>query len=132
MISIYNLNNELNKLLESQTYLSEEELNLKQKLEEYIRKFFLIHDEFARKKSQLESVVFDHDEHREELKNKIDDIALALIDKIKKYEESFTKENLSSFDENQSLEHELHKIGVVILLFQFRQSRNCSKSKKRL
>jgi hypothetical protein len=114
-------NEALNILIESQSHLSDEEISRKQKLEESIQKFFEYYDEFNQKKTQLESDVFDHfhemlfqiDEHREELKKKIDDIALAMIDKIKKHEEIYLKElkkHFSSFDETQSLEHELNQI----------------------
>ncbi len=56
---------------------------------------------------------FQIDEHREELKRSIDDIALAMIDKIKKHEEIYLKElkdSFSSFDDGYSLEHELNQI----------------------
>jgi hypothetical protein len=60
--------------------------------------------------------VFDHfqeirfqvDEHRERLKEKIDEIALAMIDKIKKCEETLSKnlkEKFSSFDETKYIEN---------------------------
>ena len=68
--------------------------------------------------------VFDHyqelrfqiDQHREELKEKsdeIDEIALAMIDQTKKYEALYlrnVKEGFSSFDDCKSLEHELNQI----------------------
>ena len=114
-------NEDLKKLIEDQTHLSEGEINLKQELEVSVRKFFLLYDEFAQNKNKIESDVFDHfqemrfqvDEQREELKNKIDEIALELIDKIKKCEESLSKnlkENFSSFDETKSFEDELNQI----------------------
>ncbi len=52
------------------------------------------------------------DEHREELKKRIDDIALAMIDEIKKSEAIYFKElkdRFSSFDQSQSLENELNE-----------------------
>jgi hypothetical protein len=114
-------NEDLKKLIEDQTHLSEDEINLKQKLEVSVRKFYLLYDEFAQNKNKIESDVFDHfqemrfqvDEQREELKNKIDEIALAMIDQIKKCEESLSKnlkENFSSFDETKSLENEFNQI----------------------
>jgi hypothetical protein len=74
----------LTKLIESQSYLSENETTLKQELEVSLRKFFEFHDKFVQMKTQLESDVFEHfqeirfqiDEQREKLKEKIDDIAL--------------------------------------------------------
>jgi len=106
----------LKSLIESHSYLSEEEISRKQDLEASIRKFFEYYDEFQQNRIQLDSDVFDHfqelrfqvDEHREELKKRIDDIALEMIDKIKKYEEKYLrdlKENYSSFDGMQSLEY---------------------------
>jgi hypothetical protein len=117
-------NEDLKKLLESLSYLSGEEMSLKKELEASIRKFFEFYDEFNQNKSKLESDVFDHfhemrfqvDEHRERIKEKIDEIALEMIDKIKKHEESFSKslkENFSSFDETRSLESELNQIEAI-------------------
>jgi hypothetical protein len=121
-------NEGLKKLVESQCYLSEEELGLKKELEESIKKYFELYEEFAQNKSILETVVYNHfqemrfeiDEHREQLKEKsaeIDDIALAMIDQTKKYEEMFLKNlnerfqvNFSSFEKNKPLEDELNEI----------------------
>jgi hypothetical protein len=74
-------NDELKKLLESHSYLSDEEISLKHELEESIRIFFEFYDEYEQKKTKLESDVFDHyqemrfqiDEHRERIKERIDD-----------------------------------------------------------
>jgi hypothetical protein len=87
------------KLLESHSYLSSEEIELKRELhsEECIQKFFEFYDEFSQKRTKLDLDVFDHyqelrfqiDQHREELKEKSDEIgeiALAMIDQTKKYE----------------------------------------------
>jgi hypothetical protein len=114
-------NQTLKKLIEDQTHLSEGEINLKQKLEDSIRKFFEFYEEFVHNKNKIESDVFDHfqevrfqvDEQREELKKKIDDIALEMINEIEKCEESLTKnlkEKFSSFDDCESLENELNQI----------------------
>jgi predicted methyltransferase len=56
---------------------------------------------------------FQVDEQREELKKRIDDIALAMIDEIKKKEAIYfkeLKERISSLDESKSLEKELKQI----------------------
>jgi hypothetical protein len=114
-------NEALNKLIESHSYLSDEEKSVKQKLKESIRQFFILYDEFVQKKTQLESDIFDHfqelrflvDEHREELNNKFDEIALAKIDKLKKYEEKYLrdlKERFTLFDHSQSFESELNEL----------------------
>ena len=71
----FKTNKTLKKLIESQSYLSEKEINLKRDLEVSVRRF-------VQNKSKLESDVFDHyqelrfqiDEHRERLKQKIDEI----------------------------------------------------------
>jgi hypothetical protein len=114
-------NNELKNLIESHSYLSEDEISLKQKFGESIRKFCEFYDEIVLNKNKIESDVFDHfqeirfqvDEHREELKKRIDDIALAMIDETNKFQEKYLKElkeSFSSFDDSQSLENQLHEI----------------------
>jgi hypothetical protein len=108
-------------LIETQSYLSDEETSLKRDLDESLRKFFDYYDEFAKNKTQLESDVFEHfqeirfqiDEHRERLKVKIDDIALAMTEKIKKHEEAYLKElkkSFSSFDDSQYLQIKLNEL----------------------
>ena len=87
-------NESLKKLLESHSYLSGEEKRLKQNLEESIKKFFEFYDEFQQNRTKLDMDVFEHfqemrfqiDEHRERIKERIDHIALAMIDQTKKYE----------------------------------------------
>ncbi len=114
-------NNELNKLLESHSYLSEDEMSLKQKLEDSIRKFFEFYEQFDQNKTQLESNIFDHfqvmrfkiDEQREELKKRVDEIALAMIDQTKKSENVYLKElkeRFSSIDHLQSIENKMNQI----------------------
>jgi hypothetical protein len=117
-------NTELMKLLESHSYLSSEEIELKRELEDSIRKFFEFYYEFLQKRTKLDLDVFDHyqelrfqiDQHREELKEKsdaIDEIALAMIDQTKKYEALYLskiKVGFSLFDDCKSLEHELNQI----------------------
>jgi hypothetical protein len=107
--------------IKSKSYLSDDEISLKQDLEASIQKFFEFCNKFQQNKSKLESDVFDHfqmlrfqiDEHREELKKRIDDIALAMIDETNKCQEKYLKElkeSLSSFDDIQSLENEMNGI----------------------
>jgi hypothetical protein len=110
-------NEDIVRLIESQSHLNDEELILKQELEASIRRFFEIYDQFMQNKTQLESDVYDHfqelrfqiDQHREE----IDDIALQMIDKVTENQDSFSKNlkaNYSSFDDSKSLESELNEI----------------------
>ena len=87
-------NEALKKLIESHSYLNEEEMSLKRELEDSIRTFFEFYDVFNQNRTKLDMDVYNHfheirfqiDEHREELKRKIDDIALKMIDETKKYE----------------------------------------------
>jgi len=114
-------NETLSKLIESQSYLSDEETSLKRELEVSLQKFFEFYDKFSQNRTQLDSGVFDHfqemrfkiDQHREELKKRIDDIALAMIDETNKCQEKYfrdLKESFSLFDETQSLEDKLNEI----------------------
>ena len=114
-------NKTLKKLIESQSHLNVEEKSLKKELEVSIQKFFEFYDEFVQIKIKLPSEVFDHfqemrfqiDEHREEIKKKIDEIALEMIDKVKKNEEIYLenlKESFSSFDGTKSLETQLNEM----------------------
>ena len=83
--------------------MSGEERSLKQELEDKIRKFFQFYDDFVQTREKIDSVVFEYfqemrnqiDEHREKLKEKIDEIALAMIDRTKTCEE----EQLNSIKE---------------------------------
>ena len=115
-------NKTLKQLIEDKSYLSEEEINLKKNLEESIRKFFGFYDEFILNKSKVDTDVFNHfqelrfqiDEHRERLKEKIDDVALEMIEQTKKCEAEYLKslkENLlSSFGDSKSLDKDLEEI----------------------
>jgi len=110
------------KLKESQPYLGEEETRLKQEFEEAVKKFFELYDQYEQNKTQLDTDVFNHfqemrfqiDEHRERLKERIDEIALAMIDQTKKSEEMYLKNlkvRFSSFDQSKgSLENKLNQI----------------------
>ena len=117
----FNTNVTLKKLVEDQSHLSGEEQKLKLELEETIRKFFEFYEEFVQNRTQLDMDAFDHyqelrfqiDEHRERLKEKIDEIALKMIDATKKHEEMYLrniKERFSSFDHSQSLQIKLNEI----------------------
>jgi hypothetical protein len=114
-------NEALIQIIESQSYLSEEEKRQKQKLEESIRKFFKFYDEFQQNRTKLDMDVYNHfhemrfriDEHRERLKERIDHISLAMVDQTKKYEALYLrglKERFSSLDETQSLQIKLNQI----------------------
>jgi len=90
-----------------------------------MRKFFETYNEFVQNETRLETDVFNHfqeitfqiDEHREELKKRIDDIALEMIEQTKKYQTmyfNFLKEKFSSTPSmdmtSTSVENELNKL----------------------
>jgi hypothetical protein len=114
-------NEAISKLIESHSYLNETEMSFKRELEESLRQFFEFYEEFNQNRTKLDMEVFEHfqeirfkiDQHREELKKRIDDISLAMIDETKKYQEKYLrdlKESFSLFDETQSLEDKLNQI----------------------
>ena len=114
-------NKTLRKLIEDQSHLNGEEISLKLELEDSMRTFFEFYDAFIQNRTKLASDVFDRfqeirsqiDEHCEELKKRIDDIALTMIAETKKHEETYLKElkeKFSSFDETQLLENKLNAI----------------------
>ena len=69
-------------------------MSFKNELEQSIRKFFEFYDAFNQNRTNLDMDVYNHfheirfqiDQHREELKKRIDDIALKMIDETKKYQ----------------------------------------------
>jgi hypothetical protein len=124
-VNEFRSNKTLRKLIESKSYLSEEEKSLKLKVEESIRLYFNVDDELIQIRNKMVNDVFNHfeemrfqiDEQREELKKKIDDIALEMIDRIEKHEEIYSNnlkekfgENSSLYDETRSLENEMNEI----------------------
>jgi len=111
------------QLLDEHVYLSDAEKNLKLKLDDTIREFFLIYDELTVNKNRVEMECLNHfqelrrqiDLQREELKVRIDDVALAMIAETNKYEAAYLERlsknlhvALNSFDA-KSLEDELKK-----------------------
>jgi hypothetical protein len=114
-------NETLKNSIGNQSHLSSEEKSLKHELEESMKKFFKFYDEFNQNRTKLDMDVCEHfhemrfkiDEHRERLKEKIDDIALAMIDETKKYEAMYLKnlkEYFSLFNTTKSLENEMTKL----------------------
>jgi hypothetical protein len=113
--------NFINKLLDEHVYFSDEEISLKKQIEDSIRKFFQMYEEFCLNKTNRDLDVHNHfqeirrniDLHREKLKEKIDDIYMEMIDKSKKFEATYLKSledkleaSLKSF-ETKSLEQSL-------------------------
>jgi hypothetical protein len=89
----------IQKMLDSKLYLSDNEKCLKQQIDESIRDFYKLYEEFTQNKTSIDSDVYNHlhelrfqiDEHREKLKQKIDDIALAMIEQTQKFEAEYLK-----------------------------------------
>ena len=109
------------KQLDEFLYLSGEEFSLKKQIEDSIRTFFQMYEQFCLNKTtldldvheQFQEIRFKLDEHREVLKQKIDDIYMEMIEKTKKSEASYLKSledklvaSLKSF-ETKSLEQSL-------------------------
>jgi hypothetical protein len=86
-------------LIEKQVYLTEDELQLKKSLEESIEMFYQLNRKFRDSKDREELPIKFHehfqemrrqiDLQREELKDKIDKIALSMIDQVKKFESTY-------------------------------------------
>jgi hypothetical protein len=83
------MNKPVQKQLDIRVYLSdEEEKSLKSKMDESIRNFYQMNEEYVLNKNlvtlechkHFQEVRFQIDEHREELKKKIDDISLEMIE----------------------------------------------------
>jgi hypothetical protein len=113
----------LKKQLDELLFLSDEEVSLKKQIEDSIQMFFQIFEKFSMNKTTLDLDVHNHlteirfklDENREELKKKIDDIYMEMIEKTKKFESTYLKSledklysSLKSF-ETKSLEQSLNE-----------------------
>jgi hypothetical protein len=76
----------IKKQLDELLFLSDEEVSLKNKIQDSIRKFFQMYQQFCLNKTTLDLDVHEHfqeirfklDEHREELKEKVDDIYMEI------------------------------------------------------
>jgi hypothetical protein len=92
-------NSFVRKVLDEHVYLSDEEVALKKKIQDSIRQFFQMYEQFTLNKTNCDLDVHEHfteirftlDEHREVLKQKIDDIYMEMIDKTKKFEAMYLK-----------------------------------------
>ncbi len=92
-------NNCVKNLLDELVYLNDEEFSLKKQIQDSIQTFFQMYEEFTLNKTridldvheQFQDIKFTLDEHREVLKQKIDDIYMEMIDKTKKFEATYLK-----------------------------------------
>ena len=97
------LNEKLQKQIENKIYLNEEERTLYKKIEESIKVFFDMYEDFCLNKTKLDchnhfqEIRFQLDQHREELKQKIDDVYMEMIDRTKENESSYSKILMRSF-----------------------------------
>ena len=100
-------NKSIQKQINDRVYLNEEEISLKQKIEDSIKIFYQMYEEFTLSKTKLDLECHNHfdeirrkiDVQREDLKEKIDDIYVEMIEKTKEAEKTYLKsldEKLSS------------------------------------
>jgi len=117
----FKTNNLVKKQIDDHDYLNDEEFSLRNKIEDSLRKFFQMYEQFTLNQTRIDLDVHNHfaeirfklDEHREELKQRIDDIYMEMIEKTKKFEVVYLKSiedqlnaSLKSF-ETKSLEKSL-------------------------
>ena len=99
------LNEDIQKLLENEEHLTKDEKKQKKSLEKSFEKFQILYEEFIQIRNSLETECHDKfqeirrkiDLRREELKAKIDQISLEMIEKTKLFEAAYQesiKENL--------------------------------------
>ena len=80
-------------------YLSDVEISLKEKIEESIKVFYKMYDEFTSSKTKLDLDCHNHfqeirlqlDLHREKLEEKIDEIYMEMIEETKEFEDKYLK-----------------------------------------
>jgi hypothetical protein len=95
----FKTNSLIKKQLDDHVYLSDDELSMKEQIEDSIRQFFKIYEQFALNKTTLDLDVHNHlqeirrniDLHREKLMEKIDDIYMEMIEKTKSFEATYLK-----------------------------------------
>jgi len=95
----FKLNNFIKKQLDDHVYLSDEEFSLKIKIQDSIQTFCQMYEQFTLNKTRIDLGIHEHfqeirfqlDEHREKLKQKIDDIYMEMIEKTKKLESAYLK-----------------------------------------
>ena len=89
----------IQNIIEDLQYLGDEGKALKKKLEDSIKIFCEMYDEFTLNKTQLnldchnhfQEIRFQLDMHREKLKEKIDEIYMEMIEKTKEFETKYLK-----------------------------------------
>jgi predicted nucleic acid-binding Zn-ribbon protein len=92
-------NKAMQKFIENERYLSDEEKSLKKQLKDSLRDFLDLNEQFQDVKNSFDLDCHNHfqeirrkiDVQREELKDQIDKIALTMIDEIKEMEQKHSK-----------------------------------------
>ena len=127
----FGINKLAKKFLDDEMYLSEDEKSAKEKIEESLRELFRLHDQLTQNKikcdlacsNRFQEIRFKIDKHRDELKEKIDEISLQMIDQVKAFERQYTTNNdltttaacLKSFDqEMQDLSEKLRDPNILL------------------
>ena len=101
----------MEKLREEEEYLSKDERKEKKSLEKAFEKFENLYQEFIKIKDSLETECHDHfsemrrniDLRREELKSKIDEICLEMIEKTKRFEAAYQESIREKIENNLSI-----------------------------
>jgi hypothetical protein len=97
--NVFTSQNLVNQLLNTQIYLSNDEINLKKKIEESIKLCNGMYEKFISSKTKLDlechhhfqEIRFQLDLHREKLKEQIDDIYMRMIEKTTEFEAFYLK-----------------------------------------
>ena len=112
------------QMLDEKVYLSDEEISLKEKIEESMKVFYKMYEEFILNKTKLDLDGHNHfqevrrqiDLYREQLKKKIDDIYMEMIEKTKEAEVSYLKSLKEKLDtclkpiETKSIELDIQEL----------------------
>ena len=110
--------------IDNKIYFSDEEINLKQRIEDSITSIHQMYEQFTLSKNTLDldchnhfqEIRFQIDEHREKLKKKIDDISMEMIDKTKEFEAFYLNNLTKKLDvtlklfKTKSINEELNEI----------------------
>jgi hypothetical protein len=105
--------------LDGEYYLSNEENQAKSEIHNLLNKLHQLNEEFIQESAKIESICHDHfselrrqiDIHREQLKAKIDEIALDMIKKAKKQESEFYQ-NLKEIQQMKFFNFEDEKLNL--------------------
>jgi hypothetical protein len=126
-------NKAMQKFIENERYLSVEEKSIKSHLEQALRDFLYLNEQLQDAKNSFDLDCHNHfqeirrkiDVQREELKDQIDKIALAMIDEIKAVEETYANKlkefKVDVFDfeqEKKILDETFRDVSIIFRLNQ--------------